>query len=64
MFTELWDGRPIRLLGSGASNLEEENMKVFDLFHLDEIEKEESINKAINSIDEKYGKNAIKKGIN
>ena len=63
LFNELWDGRPIRLLGTGGSNLEEENMKVFDLFHLDEIEKEENLNKVVENIDNKYGKNAIKKGI-
>lgn len=63
LFTELWDGRPIRLLGCGGSNLEEENMKVLDLFHLDEIEKEEKINKALENIEDTYGKNAIKKGI-
>lgn len=63
LFDELWNGKPIRLLGSGASNLEEINAKTFDLFHLEAIEQEENLNKAIDEIDKLYGKNAIKKGI-
>lgn len=63
LFDELWNGKPIRLLGSGASNLEEINAKTFDLFHLDVIEQEENLNKALDEIDKMYGKNAIKKGI-
>lgn len=63
LFDELWNGKPIRLLGSGASNLEEINAKTYDLFHLDAIEQEENLKNAINRIDEMYGKNAIKKGI-
>ena len=63
LFEELWTQYPIRLIGVGVSNFYDENKKEYDLFHLDEIEKEENMLKAINDIEEKYGKNAIKKGI-
>lgn len=63
LFTELWDNTPVRLIGVGASNFEEDNVKQYDLFHLDEIEKEENLEKSLKDIEEKYGKNAIKKGI-
>ncbi|MBP5446403.1 MAG: DNA polymerase IV [Acholeplasmatales bacterium] len=63
LFDSLWNGSDIRLIGVQTSNLEEIGMKVYDLFHLDNIEDEEKLNKALNSIEEKYGKNAIKKGI-
>ena len=63
LFEELWNGSNIRLIGVGASNFYEENKIEYDLFHLDLIEKEESLNNALKEIDSKYGKNAIKKGI-
>ena len=63
LFEELWTQYPIRLIGVGVSNFYDENKKEYDLFHLDEIEKEENMIKAINEIEEKFGKNAIKKGI-
>ena len=63
LFDALWNGSPVRLLGASTSNLENVNAKVYDLFHLDLLEDEENLNKAINEIEEKYGKNAIKKGI-
>ena len=63
LFNELWNGLPVRLIGVGASNFEEEKKDIHDLFHLDEIEKEENIEKSIKDNEEKYGKNAIKKGI-
>ena len=63
LFSELWNGNNVRLIGVGASNFYEEEKKEYDLFHLDEIEKEEKLNDTIKDIDQKYGKNAIKKGI-
>lgn len=63
LFSELWDGKAVRLIGVGASNFEETNDKIYDLFHLDDIEKEENLEKSIKEIENKYGKNAIKKGI-
>ena len=63
LFESLWNGREIRLLGVAVSNLEDVGVKVFDLFHLDEIDSEEKLNNALAEIENKYGKNAIKKGI-
>lgn len=62
LFDTLWNGSPIRLIGFTASNLEFLNSKKLDLFHLDNIENEESLNNTLKNIEEKYGKNAIKKG--
>ena len=63
LFESLWNGKDIRLIGVSVSNLEEVGTKVYDLFHLDVIENEEKLKNTINDIEEKYGKNAIKKGI-
>lgn len=63
LFEELWNNGPVRLIGVGVSNFLDDNVKVYDLFHLDEIEKEEKLNNTVKEIDLKYGKNAIKKGI-
>lgn len=63
LFDDLWNNTPIRLIGVGVSNFEDLKPKIYDLFHLDEIEKEERLNDTIKEIDNNYGKNAIKKGI-
>lgn len=63
LFNELWDGKTVRLIGVGASNFEEDEEKKYDLFHLEDIEKEENLEKSLKEIEDKYGKNAIKKGI-
>lgn len=84
LFDELWDGRPIRLLGIRSSKLvsedEPEQMSLFDLpitvpkekkrermkKEVNTIavnnDKQEKLNKALDSIKNKYGDNAIKKG--
>lgn len=63
LFDELWNHEPVRLIGVSASNLEKENEKKFDLFHLNNLENEENIRKTMEELEKKYGKNAIKKGI-
>ena len=83
LFDELWDGRPIRLLGIRSSKLvsedEPEQLSLFDMTFtvgdtsskkntvemakiLPNKEKQEKLNKALDSIKKKYGEGAIKRG--
>ena len=71
LFRELWNGEPIRLLGIRTSKLvavgAPEQMNIFD-FRNDQIkgnvkdEKHQKLDKALDSIREKFGENAIKRG--
>ena len=67
LFDELWDGRPIRLLGIRSSKLvnedEPEQLSFFDMPSMIQNEKQEKLNKALDSIKKKYGDNVIKRGV-
>ncbi len=71
LFRELWNGEPIRLLGIRTSKLveetEPEQMSIFDFQNTSsekplKNEKHEKLDKALDQIREKYGKNAIMRG--
>ncbi len=74
LFDELWDGRPIRLLGIRSSKLvgeeEPEQLSIFDFTfpkkHEEKpqvnTEKQEKLNKALDAIKKKYGEDAVKRG--
>lgn len=62
LFEELWDGRPIRLLGIQASHISYTNdARQLSLFDNESSEKFEKLDKAMDSIREKYGSDAIKR---
>lgn len=62
LFEELWDGRPIRLLGIQTSRTKEEEARQFSLFDEETgYEKWEQMDHAIDEIRRKFGKNAVKR---
>ena len=66
LFDTLWNGNPIRLLGIRAGKLTDADEPVqLDLFSYDPkaIEKEQKIERAMDKIREKFGKDLIQKGI-
>lgn len=63
LFDELWNGEPIRLLGVRTSKLATEAEPVqMTLFDLPKTQKEFRADKAMELLQEKFGKNIIKKG--
>ena len=66
LFDTLWNGNPIRLLGVRAGKLTDADEPVqLDLFSYDPkaIEKEQKMERAMDKIREKFGKDLIQKGI-
>ena len=62
LFDELWDGNPIRLLGVSTSKAtKQEKGRQLSLFDNTDYEKLEKLDKAIDSIREKYGMDAIQR---
>lgn len=70
LFKELWDGRPVRLLGVRTSKLVEEDapeqISLFDLDFQEDIkkmEKKKKIQEALEKVRKKYGDDIVKKGV-
>ena len=62
LFDELWDGNPIRLLGVSTSKAtKQETGRQLSLFDNTDYEKLEKLDKALDSIREKYGMDAIQR---
>lgn len=65
LFDELWDGTPIRLLGVRTTKLVEEDtpvqLSLFD-YRAPVSEKQQKLDAALDSIRNRYGKDAIKRG--
>lgn len=61
LFDELWDGRPIRLLGIQTSRTREEDARQFSLFDDEKHDKWEQMDQAIDEIRKKYGSSAVKR---
>lgn len=61
LFDELWDGRPIRLLGIQTSKTKEDEARQFTLFEDYGHEKWEQMDQAVDKIRQKYGSGAIKR---
>lgn len=65
LFDELWDGTPIRLLGIRTSKLvsdsEPTQLNLFD-YNAPVSEKQQKLDAALDSIRQKFGKDAIKRG--
>lgn len=66
LFRQLWDGDPIRLLGVRSTKLVESSapvqLSLFDLSSEADNSKRRKLDSALDSIREKYGKNAITRG--
>lgn len=62
LFDELWDGSPIRLIGVAANKVTEGGMRQLNLFDLDSHDKLKSLDAALDSIRDKYGAGAVKRG--
>lgn len=64
LFDELWDGRtPLRLLNIGLSGITREEYTQMSLFEDPSREKSRKIDKMMDGLHDKYGKNSIKRGI-
>lgn len=66
LFDDLWNGNPIRLLGIRSGKLTDNNEPVqMDLFSYNpkETKRQQDLDKAMNSICQKYGDRAIQKGV-
>jgi DNA polymerase-4 len=56
-----WDGRPLRLLGVRSTKLSTEDYTQLNLFDMVKNEKLEKLDKALDNIREKFGKDAIRR---
>jgi DNA polymerase IV len=56
-------GRPLRLLGFAASALEPEHAGQQDLFHDPEEDRHKRLDKALDEIRDRYGKDALRRGL-
>ncbi len=64
LFDELWDGTPIRLLGVQVGKVSRETAsRQISLFDNTNYEKLEAVDKAVDSIRNKYGSGAIKRAV-
>lgn len=61
LFEELWDGTPIRLLGIQSTRMKEEGARQMNIFDKTDYEKLEKLDKAMDSIREKFGTEAVKR---
>lgn len=64
LFNELWDGKtPLRLLNVCLSNITREEYSQMSLFEDPAREKSRKIDKMMDGLHDKFGKNSIKRGI-
>ena len=61
LFDEKWDGTPIRLLGVSTKVAQEDFGRQIDLFDTTDYEKLEKLDKAMDSIRERFGGDAIRR---
>ena len=62
LFDELWDGTPIRLLGIRTAKLSDQDTVQMNLFEAQANQKFEKLDKALDTIRKKYGKDAVIRG--
>lgn len=62
LFDELWDGSPIRLIGVSANKVTDAGMRQMNLFDMDSHDKLKNLDQALDSIRDKYGSGAVKRG--
>lgn len=61
LFDELWDYRPIRLLGISTGKATQEHYEQYDLFDMQKNEKLSRLNVAVDAIRSRYGEDSIKR---
>lgn len=61
LFDELWDHRPIRLLGVSTGKATQEHYEQYDLFDMQKNEKLSRLNVAVDAIRSRYGEDSIKR---
>lgn len=64
LFEETWDGTPIRLLGISTSKVSREEIRQMSLFDGRDYEKMEKLDKAMDSIREKFGADLVQRASN
>lgn len=62
LFHELWNGTPVRLLGIRTSKLSDCQVRQLNLFDYIQNDKQEKLDKTLDTIRQKYGSNAIMRG--
>ena len=62
LFDELWDGSPIRLIGVSANKVTDAGVRQMNLFDMESHEKRKSLDQALDSIRDRYGNGAVKRG--
>lgn len=62
LFSELWDGTPVRLLGIRTSKLSDSRTRQLSLFDYEKNEKQEKLDKALDSIRQRFGSQAVIRG--
>lgn len=62
LFDELWDGSPIRLIGVSANKVTDAGMRQMNLFDMDSHDRLKNLDQALDSIRNRYGNGAIKRG--
>ncbi len=64
LFDELWDGTPIRHLGIHTSRIRDQlDMRQFDMFDTTDYEKLERMDRTIDQIRLRYGKDSVKRAV-
>lgn len=61
LLREVWDGRPLRLLGVSTSGVAHEDYRQYNLFDQGKYDKLEKANLAIDSIRARFGEDSIKR---
>lgn len=61
LFDELWDHRPIRLLGVSTGKATQEHYEQYGLFDMQKNEKLSRLNVAVDAIRSRYGEDSIKR---
>lgn len=61
LFSECWNGNPIRLLGVHTGKATNETFEQYDLFEPDKYEKLSKLNHAIDNIRGRYGEDSVKR---
>ncbi len=62
LFDELWDGSPIRLIGVTANKVTDAGVRQLNLFDMESHEKLKNLDHALDSIRERFGSDAVKRG--
>lgn len=59
LYDELWDGRPLRLIGVSTSRVSHEEYRQYNLFDMEKYDKLEKCDRAIDSIRAKFGEDSV-----